>query len=136
MARLRPQNNRSELAQMVGHVSNLPVPKTFDIPVRSTIDSNRPNNTRASRNPCNLLKIPLTSSNKNPVPESRPCLNIVHLNIRSLKNKTHFLELTNFIKSNNIDMLTLSETWLNTSTKNYEIAIEGYKLFRLNRLRR
>ena len=31
-------------------------------------------------------------------------------------------------------MLTLSETWLNTSVKNPEIAIEGFKLFRLDRL--
>ena len=58
------------------------------------------------------------------------------MNIRSLKNKTQFIEITNFIKLNNVDVLTLSETWLNTTTKNYEIEIEGYKLFRLDRPRK
>ena len=43
------------------------------------------------------------------------------------------LELRKFTKSNKIDVLTVSETWLNTSVTNKEIEIEGYKLHRLDR---
>ncbi|CAB4018277.1 Hypothetical predicted protein, partial [Paramuricea clavata] len=63
-----------------------------------------------------------------------PGLKLVPLNIRSLKNNAHFLELRKFTKFNKIDVLTVSETWLNTSVTNKEIEIEGYKLHRLNRL--
>ena len=63
-----------------------------------------------------------------------PGLKLVHLNIRSLKNNAHFLELRKFTKFNKIDVLTVSETWLNTSVTNKEIEIEGYKLHRLDRL--
>ena len=63
-----------------------------------------------------------------------PGLKLVHLNIRSLKNNADFLELRKFTKFNKIDVLTVSETWLNTSVTNKEIEIEGYKLHRLDRL--
>ncbi|CAB4010846.1 Hypothetical predicted protein, partial [Paramuricea clavata] len=63
-----------------------------------------------------------------------PGLKLVHLNIRSLKNNAHFLELRKFTKFNKIDVLIVSETWLNTSVTNKEIEIEGYKLHRLDRL--
>ncbi|CAB4021812.1 Hypothetical predicted protein, partial [Paramuricea clavata] len=43
-------------------------------------------------------------------------------------------ELRKFTKFNKIDVLTVSETWLNTSVTNKEIEIEGYKLHRLDRL--
>ena len=39
-----------------------------------------------------------------------------------------------FVISNNIDVFTVSESWLNTTVKNAEIEIEGYKLIRLDRL--
>jgi hypothetical protein len=85
----------------------------------------------------NLIAVQLKiSKEQDKTPHISSQVKIVHLNIRSLKNKTHFIEITNFIKLNNVDVLTLSETWLNTTTKNYEIAIEGYKLFRLDRLRK
>ena len=52
-------------------------------------------------------------------------LKIAHLNIRSLKNRSHFLQAREFAISNNIDVFTVSETWLNTTVKNSEIEIEG-----------
>ena len=61
-----------------------------------------------------------------------PGLKLVHISIRSLKNNAHFLELREFTKFNKIDVLTVSETWLNTSVTNKEIEIEGYKLHRLD----
>jgi hypothetical protein len=59
-------------------------------------------------------------------------INIAHLNIRSLRNRSHFLEARDLVTSRNIDVFTVSESWLNTSVKNAEI--EGYKLHRLDRL--
>ena len=36
--------------------------------------------------------------------------------------------------SNNIDALTISETWLNSTVTNGEVNIDGYKVYRLDRL--
>jgi hypothetical protein len=74
---------------------------------------------------CNLIQTDFNNSIKvSKEPDKTPHLSsqakIVHLNIRSLKNKTHFIEITNFIKLNNVDVLTLSETWLNTTTRRYQ----------------
>ena len=51
---------------------------------------------------------------------------IAHLNVRSLLGKLD--ELKFLIKSNSksFDVLTLSETWLNTSISDAEIQISGY----------
>lgn len=59
---------------------------------------------------------------------------IAHLNIRSLRNIVHLTEVKELVKSNNIDILTISESWLNSSVTNREIAIDDYKLHRLDRL--
>lgn len=61
-------------------------------------------------------------------------LKTVHLNIRSLRNRTHYLQLIDFATSNKIDVLTISETWLNTTVTNIEIKIDGYNVYRLDRL--
>ncbi|CAB4046310.1 Hypothetical predicted protein, partial [Paramuricea clavata] len=61
-------------------------------------------------------------------------LNIVHLNIRSLRNIVHLTEVKELVKLNNIDVLTISESWLNSSVTNREIAIDYYKIHRLDRL--
>ena len=57
----------------------------------------------------------------------------IHLNIRSLKNRNHFLQLREFVRVTNYHIIILSETWLNKSVKNAEVEIEGYKIFRLDR---
>ena len=59
---------------------------------------------------------------------------MAHLNVRSLKNIAHLLEVKELVKFNNIDILTISETWLNSTVTNSEIAIENYKIYRLDRL--
>ncbi|CAB3981754.1 Hypothetical predicted protein [Paramuricea clavata] len=61
-------------------------------------------------------------------------LKIVHVNIRSLRNTDHLIQVREFAKSENIDVLTISETWLNSTVTNKEITIDGYKLHRLDRL--
>ncbi|CAB4040401.1 Hypothetical predicted protein [Paramuricea clavata] len=81
-----------------------------------------------SRNTCST---PLTPNDQISVPSS---LNIVHLNIRSLRNIVHLTEVKELVKLNNIDVLTISESWLNSSVANREIAIDDYKIHRLDRL--
>ena len=58
---------------------------------------------------------------------------IAHLNVRSLLGKLD--ELKFLIQSNlkSFDVLTLSETWLNTSISDAEIQISGYTCIRKDR---
>ena len=65
-------------------------------------------------------------------PTSCSIITLLHLNIRSLK-KRHFIQIRNLARDKNYEVISLSETWLNSSVKNAEMNIEGYKLFRQNR---
>ena len=61
-------------------------------------------------------------------------LEIVHLNIRSLKNCAHLLELQQLASERKSDIIKISETWLNTVVTSSELQIQGYKLHSLDRL--
>lgn len=61
-------------------------------------------------------------------------LKILHLNIRSLRNSAHLLQLRELTNNRKFDIITISETWLNTTVTSGEVGIDGYKLFRLDRL--
>jgi exonuclease III len=56
-------------------------------------------------------------------------LKIAHLNIRSLKSNTHLTQLRDLARRENFDILTISETWLNTSVSSAEVRIDRYNLF-------
>ena len=76
-----------------------------------------------------------TSTNTN---ISFPCntksnIRIAHLNIRSLKSREHFTLLKDSVVSNNFDIFTISETWLDSSVNNESIHIPGYTLYRQKR---
>ncbi len=94
-------------------------------------------------NKYNLIQIPIqTNINSNSRPFSTRSQNnvvshklkIAHLNIRSLRNTSHLIETKELVKSHKIDVLTMSETWLNSTVTNGEIAIDDYKIYRLDRL--
>ena len=61
-------------------------------------------------------------------------LKIAHMNAQSLNNRQHFLEIKEMALQNNFDILTFSETWFNSSVTNASVELEGYKLYRLDRL--
>ena len=61
-------------------------------------------------------------------------LKLIHLNIRSVRNDAHLHQLKEFSKLNSIDVLTISESWLNSTVTNKEIEIDGYRLHRLDRV--
>lgn len=60
-------------------------------------------------------------------------IKLAHFNARSLKNRTNFIQVENFVLQNDIEIFTISETWLNSTVTNKEINIPGYKVYRLDR---
>ena len=61
---------------------------------------------------------------------------IAHLNIRSLKNRDHLVQLQTLVSEKGFDVLAISESWLNSTVSNVEVEIGGYKLFRQDRLKK
>ena len=61
-------------------------------------------------------------------------LKLVHVNIRSLKNRNNLIQLRQLTYKQQYDILTISESWLNSTVKNSDVQIEGYKLLCLDRL--
>ena len=55
------------------------------------------------------------------------------MNVRSLKNRTNLIQTAEFAHQYDIAILTISETWLNSSVTNREVDIPGYRLHRLDR---
>ena len=53
------------------------------------------------------------------------------LNAQSLVNK--FLQLHDFLSSVHVDIVSISETWLDSSVKDSEFVPNGYKIFRQDR---
>ena len=58
---------------------------------------------------------------------------MAHLNIRSLVKNID--ELRQSVCTNNLDVLTLSETWLDSSFSDEEIAIDNFRMERCDRCR-
>lgn len=59
-------------------------------------------------------------------------LKIAHLNIRSLRHKVDSLQLEG-INNKTVDILTLSETWLDSTVEDSEIALPGFNCVRKDR---
>lgn len=57
---------------------------------------------------------------------------ISHFNIRSLVPS--FAECRDLMKSIDMDVLTLNETWLNESNSDKDLHVEGYTLYRNDRV--
>ena len=64
----------------------------------------------------------------------RSKLKIAHLNIRSLKNRNHLIQIREHLRDTDYDILALSETWLNYTVTNAEVETKDYKLTRLDRI--
>ena len=58
---------------------------------------------------------------------------IAHLNVRSMVSRKNFHLIKQTISSNEYDISTISETWLDPSTTDTDIQISGYILFRQDR---
>lgn len=64
---------------------------------------------------------------------SKSRIKMLHLNVRSLKNRTHLLQIRELTRVHRPGVLAISESWLNSTVCNAEVEIDGYKLFRLDR---
>ena len=84
--------------------------------------------------PLNPLAPPFTPRSHPPPPISLPShhtnhnINIGHLNVRSLRHKLH--EIQSLISDHSLDVLAITETWLDNTVADSELAIDGYTLFR------
>ena len=54
-------------------------------------------------------------------------LKIMHFNVRSLRNKVELIRI--LLLSRSIDILALTETWLDETWNDKELAVPGYNLF-------
>ena len=61
-------------------------------------------------------------------------IKVGHLNVRSLKNRTHLLLVQETVLLHKFDIFTISESWLDKSVSNAELDIHGYSLHRQDRL--
>ena len=64
---------------------------------------------------------------------------LAYLNVRSLKNRDNLIQLRELNGEHQYDILTISEStvnpqYRNSTVKNPEVEIEGYRLLRLDRL--
>ncbi len=56
-----------------------------------------------------------------------------HLNVQSIRNRNHLIQVKELVFNEKPNILALSETWLNSSTTNAEVEIQEYKIYRLDR---
>ncbi|CAB4006335.1 Hypothetical predicted protein [Paramuricea clavata] len=80
------------------------------------------------------IDCPSLTKNANNHNHSNSKLKLAHLNVRSLKNRDNLIQLRELNGEHQYDILTISESWLNSTVKNSEVEIEGYRLLRLDRL--
>ena len=101
-----------------------------------------------------LMRLVICGSiSPNPVPEGNPSsppisgnangthriqtslhnIKIAHLNIRSLKNREHYILAKETVFANNLDIFTVSETWLNSTVSDIELEFLGFNILRLDR---
>ncbi|CAB4045042.1 Hypothetical predicted protein, partial [Paramuricea clavata] len=80
------------------------------------------------------IDCPSLTKNANNHNHSNSKLKLAHLNVRSLKNRDNLIQLRELNGEHQYDILTISESWLNSTVKKSEVEIEGYRLLRLDRL--
>ena len=60
-------------------------------------------------------------------------IKLPRLNVQSIRNRSHLIQVRELVFNEKPDILALSETWLNSSTTNTEIEIQEYEIYRLDR---
>ena len=50
-------------------------------------------------------------------------IKIAHLSVRSLKNREHLIQVKDTVTSNNFDVFTIPETWLDDTVSDLEVEI-------------
>ena len=128
------------------------IEKSRELPITVRI-TNRPiYRTHVQRSTTNLIQVPILnqlSPNPNSIPAAQSTANhnsntlrhtskskvkMLHLNARSLKNRENLHQIRELTRAHKPGVLAISESWLNSKVRNAEVEIDGYKLFRLDRL--
>ena len=60
-------------------------------------------------------------------------IKIAHLNIRSLKNREHYILAKETVLVNKLDIFTVSESWLDNTVSDIEVEFPGFNIYRLDR---
>ena len=92
----------------------------------------------------NLVKIHMTNYNHTLNHLADRCdeqtkqnrIKLFHLNIQSIKNRNHLIQIRELVYDKKVDVLAISQTWLNSTISNAEVEIQGYKIHRLDRKRK
>ena len=90
------------------------------------------------RNPQNIIPVNISRAvNPNTVMNKQKHsfnkIKLSHLNVQSIRNRNHLIQVRELVVDKKIDILALSETWLNSSTTNAEVKIQEYNIYRLDR---
>ena len=109
----------------------------------------RPKITSSGANYSNLLNIQIATLKENTTAANTKAttqpstskflksqLQIAHLNVRSVKERNHLIQLRELMCEKNYDVLVISESWLNSTTTDAEVEIAGYKITRLDRTKK
>ena len=119
-----------------GDVHPLPGPdnvKGRKVPVY-TGNQSRKYKTGHGRVSDNCIRVQLTNSRATKHGNQNKLLKIAHLNAQSLKCRHRFLEIKEMASKKDFDVLSFSETWFNSTVSNASIEIEGYRVYRLDRI--
>ena len=83
----------------------------------------------------NKTSVSTKSDKRNRRCQSDPLHNIkiAHLNIRSLKNREHYILAKEAVRANKLDIFTVSETWLDSTVSDIEVGFPGFHFHRLDR---
>ena len=142
---LKPEKDRSSSKGISGFNGSRPLYRDMSptnlnnlniIPVRITTRLYANKSTFRLKNPKSVFNYNLihieketTQSNLEVRHGPKKNLNVAHLNIQSL-NRNHYTQLKRLMSVEDFDILTLSETWLNSTHTNTSILIPGYRLIR------
>lgn len=77
--------------------------------------------------PCQIMESSYSSSENKPIRGQSHCIKTSHLNVRSLKNREYFLQVSDFINNSDFDVFTVSETCFNSTVRGNEINISVYR---------
>ena len=83
----------------------------------------------------NKISVSTKPGKRNRCCQSDPLHNIkiAHLNIRSLKNREHYILAKEAVRANKRDIITFSEIWLDSTVSDKEVEFPGFHLHRLDR---
>lgn len=82
-------------------------------------------------NPQNIISVNISrTAHSKDATKKQNCnrIKLSHLNVQSIRNRNHLIQVRELVVDEKLDILALSETWLNSSTTNAEVKIQEYNI--------